>query len=359
MAKRTWLEIDLQRIRDNYLIVKKISGRDVTGVIKADAYGHGAVPVAKALAEVGCTTFAVACLSEAVELRQAGIEGLILILGYTGADGIEDLLKYDITQAVVSEEHAKELAGSKVKVHFALDTGMNRIGLDADDPAECERVIRKYQGPLTVTGLFTHLCVADDDREDAFTYGQMDKFMAVADRVKDMDLEHVHCLNSAAGMWKKGCGDLVRLGITLYGLKPTYYCTLPEGVKPALCWKTVVGLVKTVKAGETIGYGRTYIAETDRRIATLPVGYADGYIREFSNRGFVFINDRKAPVVGRVCMDQMMIDVTDFPDLKAGDEVELLNDLYTADDMGHDVGTISNEIICGFNPRVVRIYKNV
>lgn len=356
MAKRSWVEVDLGRIKENYLIYKKLCGRDVMGVVKADGYGHGAVEVSKTLAEAGCTTYAVACLAEAVELRQAGIEGLILVLGYTGRDGVEDLVKYDITQAIVSEEHAAEMAGTGIKAHFAIDTGMNRIGLDGDDPEACEKTIRKYAKEFNLTGLFTHLCVADDEAEDAFTYGQMEKLQAVAGRVKDLDLPYVHCLNSAGGIWKKGFGPFVRLGIILYGLKPSYTCTLPAGIRPAMRWKAVVALVKEVNAGETVGYGRTYKASETRKIATIPVGYADGYSRALSNKGFVFINGQKAPITGRVCMDQMMVDVTDIPNVKAGDEAELLNDQYDADEMGHDIGTIPNEIICAIGKRIPRVY---
>ena len=363
-VKRCWVEINLQTLVNNLKAYQNClqSPHEIMAVVKANAYGHGDVEVSKALQQAGIHHFAVSNIEEAIRLREAGITGQILILGYTPCDQAERLFKYDITQAIVDEAYAAELrkSGLRVKVQAALDTGMNRIGLDAEHPEECERAIRQYAKDFELTGLFTHLCVADTDTEScrAFTKRQEELFTAVAERVTDLKLPYVHCLNSAGGLWHDcATSRLVRLGIILYGLKPDYTNSLPSGIKPALEWKTVVSMVKTVHAGETIGYGRSYRVEKDMTVATLPTGYADGYNRLLSNRGRVFIHGHAAPIVGRVCMDQMLVDVTDIPDVKLGDEVVLLNGTtYTADDMAEELGTIGYEIVCDISARVTRVY---
>ena len=356
--RRSWVEIDLERIQANYKIYQKLLPADmkIMAVVKADAYGHGDTVIAETLANNGCRDFAVSNICEAIRLREAGIEGQILILGYTPPQCAKDLLAYDITQAVLSEEYADALKEEKVKVHFAIDTGMNRIGLDADDPEACERVIRKYAHILEITGLFTHLCVADTPEENEFTQEQILKFKRVVSAVEDMKLQYVHCMNSAGGLWQKPYGVFARLGIILYGLKPDYANVLPQGIKPALTWKSVISMIKTVHKGETIGYGRSFLAEKKMRIATIPTGYADGYSRELSNKGFVCVCGKLAPIVGRVCMDQLMIDVSDIPEASFGEEVSLLCDMYTADDMAHTIGTIGYEIVCDISKRVPRYY---
>ena len=401
---RSWTEISLDTIKNNYLVYKSQlpAGQQIMAVVKADAYGHGDIKVATLLAANGCKDFAVSNIEEAIKLRKAGIEGQILILGYTPITETENLIKYDITQALVSEEYASKLAKSYenliidlkeylaensekpslIKTQFAIDTGMNRIGLDADDVASCEKAIRKYSNIFNMTGIFTHLCVADTPSEDDFTNSQIDKFIAVADSVKDLKLPYIHCNNTAAGLWhngkdwkglrsREGYGTLTRLGISLYGLKPDYANVLPNGIKPALSWKSVISMVKTVKAGETVGYGRTFAAKEDMTVATIPTGYADGYNRFLSNKGYVVVRGKKCPVIGRVCMDQFMVDVSGVG-AALGEEVYLLTgnfdandsterdcniyDTYTADDMAHDIGTIGYEIVCNISSRVERRY---
>lgn len=363
---RSWTEISLETIKNNYRIYKENlpEGTDIMAVVKADAYGHGDQKVAKIMQELGCRHFAVSNIHEALRLCEAHIQGKILILGYTPPYYMNAVYVNDITQAIPSEEYAQELLknGNPIRCHFAIDTGMNRIGLNADDPEHCERIIRKYADKLNVTGLFTHLCVADSKSEDniKFTQRQIEKFRAVADSVSDLGLKEVHCLNSAGGLWHKGRSDCVRLGIVLYGLKPDYGNTLPEGIQPALNWKSVVAMIKDVLPGEDIGYGRTFHVDHRMRVATIPTGYADGYSRLISNKGFVLINGRKAPVVGRVCMDQFMVDITDIQDVTMGSEVVLIgksgNEVITADDMAQWIGTIGYEVVCGISSRVERTY---
>lgn len=375
IEKRSWIEINLTQLRKNYLEYKKSLKTDaeIMAVIKADAYGHGDVQVARLLSECGVHLFAVSNIDEAVGLREAGIQGEILILGYTSVFYAKTLWYHDLTQAIVSEEYAKVLAetGLKIKCQFAIDTGMNRIGLDGDNAEECERVIRTYNDSLNLTGIFTHLCVADTDTVECkeFTIGQISKFKAVAERILDLHLPYVHCCNSAGGLFYlkdnemfKHIGSVVRVGIILYGLKPDDNNELPDGIGPAMEWKSQISMVKDVHSGETIGYGRTYTVNKESRIATVTTGYADGLNRLLSNKGFVMINGYKAPIVGRVCMDQTLVDVTCIPNVKMGTRVTLIGRsgglVYTADDMARDLGTIGYEIICNITKRVQRFYVN-
>lgn len=373
IEKRSWIEIDLGQLKANYLRYKSCLKRDaeLMAVIKADAYGHGDVQVARMLSYCGCHLFAVSNIDEAVGLRESGIQGEILILGYSSPFYAKTLFDYDLTQAIVSEEYAEALASTpfRMKCQFAIDTGMNRIGIDGDDPDSCERIIRHYSQKLAVNGLFTHLCVADSPEEECqtFTRGQICKFKTVADRVADINLPYVHCCNSAAGLSYlddselfDGIGSIVRLGIILYGLKPDVSSVLPKGIRPAITWKSAISQVKDVHPGETIGYGRTFKVTRESRIATVTTGYADGLNRLLSNKGHVLIRGSRAPIVGRICMDQTLVDVTDIPDVRMGDKVVVLGrsgDLeYNADDMAGELGTIGYEILCNLSKRVQRFY---
>lgn len=356
---RSWVEIDLSTIAKNYKLYCNSLPicLPIMAVVKADAYGHGDLQIASHLQSLGVSNFAVSNIDEAIKLRESGLKGQILILGFTPPRFADDIKKYDITQALISEEYAESLRGSAIKAHIALDTGMNRVGFDADDSDLCEAIIRKYNKEFRLTGLFSHLCVADTPVESQFTETQIKKFETVCARVSDLKLPYIHILNSAGGLWQRPYGNMVRLGIILYGLKPDYSNQLPVGIKQALTWKSVVSMVKTVNVGESIGYGRTYKVDHPIRIATIPTGYADGYSRELSNNGYVIIHNMKAPIVGNVCMDQMMVDVSSIPDVKAEDEVILTNSDYTADELAQTIGTIGYEIVCGISKRVPRFYK--
>lgn len=358
MLRRSWVEIKTDTIVENYRIFKSHlpEWQQIMAVVKADAYGHGEMRVARALKDVGCVNFAVSNIEEAASLREAGITGQVLILGYTPVSMKEELKRLDITQALLNEEYAELMSGCGIKAQFAIDTGMNRIGLDADVPSECERIIRKYQSGFGLTGLFTHLCVADTDSERDFTEGQIAKFRTVAESVSDLSLPYIHCMNSAGGLRYQPYGNLVRLGIILYGLKPDISNTLLPGIKPALEWKSVISEINWLKEGETVGYGRTFRADRPMKIAVIPTGYADGLDRMLSNRGCVFIHGKKAPIIGRICMDQMTVDVSDIPQASFEDEVTLIGSGYTADDMATSIGTIGYEVVCGISKRVPKIY---
>ena len=376
IEKRSWVEINLSQIKHNLIVYKSKLKKDaqIMAVIKADAYGHGDVQVARMLSECGITMFAVSNIDEAIVLRKSGIKGEILILGYTSPYYSKVIAENDLTQALVSDEYAEILLKTKlpIKCQFAIDTGMNRIGLDGDNPELCETIIRKYYGgKLCVNGLFTHLCVADDfsDSSRRFTFDQIQKFKLLVDRLADLDLPFIHCCNSAGGLYYlddtplfEGIGNIVRLGIMLYGLRPDTGCILPQGIAPALTWKSAISLVKDVHVGETIGYGRSFTVTKESKIATVTTGYADGLNRCLSNKGFVLINGKKAPIVGKICMDQTLVDITDIPNVKMGDKVTLLGKSgeleYTADDMAKDTGTIGYEVVCDINKRVQRFYVN-
>ena len=370
--KRSWLEVDLQQLVKNYQIYKSKLPQDteIVVVTKADAYGHGDVRVAWKLIQEGVRFFAVSNIDEAVAFRDAGIESEILILGYTSPKHAKTLASNNITQAIVSEEYANALieTGYTIKCHLAIDTGMGRIGVRPDDLSHCDSLIRELSTKLRLTGIFTHLCVADSAKEEdiEFTKKQLNLFRDVAESVRDLKLPYIHCLNSAGGLqYTKSekyshINKIVRLGIILYGLKPSEDIRLPEGIKPIVTWKSVISLVKTVIPGDTIGYGRTFKVDHPMRIATIPTGYADGYNRLLSNKGYVLINGKKAPIVGNVCMDQIMADVSDIPEAKMAHEVVLLGASggieITADDMADMIGSIGYEVMCDVSKRVQRYY---
>ena len=358
MLRRSWVEINTDTIVSNYRIFKSHlpEWQRVMAVVKADAYGHGEAVIARKLQSEGCTDYAVSNIEEAVSLREAGITGQVLILGYTPISMKEELKRYDITQALLNENFASLMAGHGIKAQFAINTGMNRIGIDGDNPSDCERIIRRYAPDFELTGLFTHLCVADTDSGKDFTEEQIAKFRRIADSVSDLRLPYIHCMNSAGGLRYPPFGNLVRLGIILYGLKPDISNTLLPGIRPAMEWKSVISEINDVKRGGTVGYGRTFRAEEDMRLAVIPTGYADGMDRMLSNRGHVLIHGKPAPIRGRVCMDQMMVDVTDIPEAAFEDEVTILGENYTADDMAAEIDTIGYEIICGISKRVPKIY---
>lgn len=373
IEKRSWVEIDLQQIRKNLEIYKKNlpDSAEIIAVIKADAYGHGDLRIAKLLDDCKISAFAVSNIDEAVRLRKNGIRSEIMVLGYTDPKFSSLLKRENIIQTLVSEEHAYRFIqnGVKIRCQFAIDTGMNRIGLDGDDVDKCVDIIKKYSNSLEIVGAFTHLSVADSMLDDdiRFTSEQIRKFNAIVEKLQEFNFKFIHCCNSAGGLYCAECqpdifntAKFVRLGIILYGLKPNEHECIPQGILPVLTWKSTISMVKKVCRGEFIGYGRTFKAENDMVCATVTTGYADGYSRAFSNLGFVLVHGKKARIVGRICMDQMMVDVTGIADPCAGDEVVLIgysgNGYLGADEIAKKIGTIGYEIVCNISKRVPRIY---
>lgn len=365
-----WAEVNLDNIINNINEIKKnINAEEIIAVVKANAYGHGAIDVALILVESGADKLAVATLSEALELREAGIKVPILILGYTDVSFAEMLINNDIEQTVYSLDYAKELSkkaealGKIAKIHIAVDTGMGRIGFlpnkkSVEEVVEISKLIN-----LKITGVFTHFSNADEE-DKSYAHNQIEKFNSFINEIekREVNLGVKHISNSASIIDIEDAHyNAIRPGIILYGYYPSDYINKDKlKLMPALSLKCQVIHVKELPKGEYIGYGRKFRTERDSVIATLPIGYADGYIRGLYGKAQVIINGKLAPVVGKICMDQCMVDVTDIGPVNVGDEVILLGEdngiKNNADDMAEILDTINYEILCMIGRRVPRIY---
>lgn len=371
--KRAWAEVSLGRLKKNAEVIKSLNspGTEVMAVVKADAYGHGDEHIVRCLAaDCGIRYFAVSNLDEAIAVRKFAPVAEILILGYTPPEYAHEIAMYNIIQGVVSTEYAKALTANSsdpIRCHIKIDTGMGRIGLKHDTPAECAAEIAemmKIDG-LSVEGIYTHFAVADSDDPDniAYTDRQQKFIIDTYDLLSDsgIKLKHVHFMNSAAACYRNSPrSTLSRAGIILYGLHPDISLDIPEGLEPVMELKAVISHVKTVKPGDCISYGRTFVADREMRIATVTIGYADGYSRLLSSKGEILVHGKRCRIVGRVCMDQLMIDVSGVPEAKSGDIVTLIGkdggDCITADELASVYGTIGYEVVCGISKRVPRIY---
>lgn len=373
MLKRTrpaWAEIDLDAFEENFKKIKSLvrPGTMVTGVIKADAYGHGAVEIGRILIEQGVDRFAVATLSEAIQLRRAFKTIPIMILGYTPVYGIDELLKNDIIQTVYNLDQAKEFsekakkAQKTLKTHIKIDTGMSRLGFQATEDS-VDKIMEISRLPfIEVEGMFTHFAVADET-DKSFTYGQFEKFTYMAEALKSRGLEIrvKHVSNSAAIMDMPELNmDMVRAGIILYGLYPSDEVMKERiSLKQVMSLKAEISHVKDIEPGMGVSYGLKYVAPDKRTIATVPIGYADGYTRMLSGKAEVLVKGKRVPVVGRICMDQCLIDVTGL-DVKMGDEVVLFGsdgmETISIDEVAAKLGTINYEITCMISKRVPREY---
>ena len=365
-----WAEIDLDNLENNMKEIRRISkSKEIIAVVKADAYGHGALDVAPVLLENGATRLAVAVLSEAVELRNGGIHCPIMILGFTPPSLVDTLIENDIEQTVYSYELAEEISKMAVKknktakIHIAVDTGMGRIGFLPDEDS-IKQVYKISKLPnIVIEGLFTHFAAADEADKD-YTFYQIKKYNWFYENLKEnnVNVNIRHIGNSAAIMdLPESHYDAVRPGIILYGCYPSNEVKKENiNLKPVLSLKTNIVHVKKVPAGTSISYGRKFKTEKESIIATLPVGYADGYSRSLFNKARVIVNGQFAKVVGRICMDQCMIDITDIPGVKVGDEVVLIGEQHglkiSVDDMAELMGTINYEVTCMISRRVPRVY---
>lgn len=371
-SRPTWVEINLHNLAFNYHSVKKFVGADLgfMAVVKADAYGHGAVYCAKRLEAEGIDWFGVALPEEGIVLRQNGILKPILCLGSFWAGQEKSLLEnrltpvvYQIEQAALFNRAAKE-KNVIADIHVKVDTGMGRIGVRFDEVKEFAEQLRGYNN-LSVDGLMTHFAAADNLSENDFTNGQVNKFdEAVAIfEAKGYHLTYKDLANSPGAVAHKNSrGNLIRIGGILYGLGGD---VLPAGIdqpelKPVMSLHTRVAQLKSVPKGETLGYSRTFTTERDSLIATVPIGYQDGYRRSLSNIGHAIINGQYAPVVGRISMDWTIFDVTNIPDVKVDNEVILIGGnsslKVTTEEIARATNTISYEITCGINRRVTRKY---
>ncbi|MDD7085618.1 alanine racemase [Evtepia sp.] len=374
--KRTWAEVDFDKLAHNYHALRGLApaGTKYLGLVKADAYGHGAVPVAKKLEELGADYLGVACLDEAIEVREAGVKTPILILGCTSSIYAAELVKYNITQACYDLEYAKELsagaqkAGGTITVHIQCDTGMTRLGFMChEDTMEksASEIIEAVKLPgLKAEGIFTHF--SDSDGSEEYTMLQFGRFQDIIQRVRDLgyEFEIRHCANSAATLlYPATYLDMIRPGIVQFGHFPDAkmdhaLCDLV----PVLELKSRVATVRDVPANTPVSYGRTNTLTRPSRLAVIPVGYGDGFCRGFSNKLTVLINGKKLPIVGRICMDMCMVDVTDAPDVKEGDVAILYGSDGTNDqpvEAGAEImNTISYELLCVLTKRIPRIYLN-
>lgn len=376
--RRTWIEVNLDALKHNYEEIKnKLEpGCEIICVVKADAYGHGFENTVGEFTACGCNYFAVSNLEEAMQVRSVNNDCSILILGYTPAKYAEVLALNNISQTVFNGEYARELsekavkAGVQVNIHIKVDTGMSRLGFVYHDSVENSASVAEAAEACRLPGLFpegifTHFSSADEEQGEVFTRLQYELFRTFIDELEfeGIKFQLRHCCNSAATvLYPEMHLDAVRPGVILYGLNPSDYLDGKIDLKPAMSLKTVVSMVKEISIDSPVSYGRRYYTgDKTVKIATIPIGYADGFRRSLSGNVSVKIGEKTAPVIGSICMDQCMVDVTDIDDVKEGMTVTVFDDEkgspLSVDAIASKVGTINYEIICGINKRVPRVYK--
>lgn len=365
-----WAEINLNNLINNIEEIKKKShNSEIIGVVKANAYGHGAVEISKTLLNYNVKKLAVANIVEAIELRENNIDAPIMLLGISEDYAIDSLIQYNVEPTVSSLKFAKKLnskaieMNKEIKIHIAIDSGMGRIGFRNTDSDINDIVNISKLSNLEIESIFSHFSTADS-MDKSYSNKQMDIYNSIINRLKEqnIDIEKKNFSNSAAIIdIPESHYNYVRPGIIQYGYYPSNEVNTTDfNIKPVLTWKTRIIHIKEVDENEYIGYGKNYKTTRKTKIATLPVGYADGYSRGLSNKGKVIINGKLAPIIGNVCMDQFMIDVTDIPDVKLDNEVILLGSdgdvKFDADDMAEILNTISYEILCLIGRRAPRVY---
>ncbi len=374
LLRRTWADIDLDVLASNYaqLCKNKPENTKFLAVIKADAYGHGAVPMAHTLMDLGASYLAVATIEEAVQLRRGEIKAPILILGYTPASYAETMVFMDITQEIHSLEYARELdeqlknTNYRLNVHLQFDTGMTRIGISTAEENFADDIKAICALPhLHVEGVFTHFSAADSllPQDVIFTRGQYDRFvesLAVLDSLS-VKPEIRHCSNSAATvLYPEFAMDMIRPGILLYGIHPSEATRGKVDIAPVMSVRSVISQIQDVKKGSSISYGRTFVAQHDFKMAVVQMGYADGLSRVLSNRCSLLLHGVRVPIVGTICMDMCMVDISHVPEAEVGDAVTVIGkdgDLCLgAEDLAAITGTNPYEVLCDINKRVPRIY---
>lgn len=374
ISRRTWAEVDLTAAEHNFNIIKeKAKDSKICCVVKADGYGHGANVLSKLYEDLGADFLAVSNIDEAEELRDYGIKLPILILGYTPVNDAKRLLKLKLTQAVYCLDFAKKLSakceelGGKLDVHIKIDTGMSRIGFMCQsfprDNSSIDEIaeVCSLKG-LDAKGIMAHFSVADEGEEGReYTNAQLAAFAYTVEALRErgISFDIIHHANSAGTEdYENAHKTMVRAGVILYGLAPSPKLEGVLPLKPLMTLKTSVASVKKIYKGTTVSYGRTFEADKDMTVATVTIGYADGYFRDFSNKGYMLLKGRKCRILGRVCMDQTIIDVSDVPNVKIGDEVIVFSatESPTADDLASFADTINYEVICAVSKRVPRYY---
>ncbi len=368
-TRPTFARIDLGALSHNLSqVIERVSGRRILAVVKAQAYGHGACEVSRHLLRNGAHMLGVALVEEGVELREAGVDAPVLVMGAVFPEQAEALVRWNLTPLVYTGAVARALSDAaarlrkKVSVHVKIDTGMGRIGLTPEEaPAFIEGLL-KLDG-IGLEGLMTHFADADL-RDKQFASSQMNRFesLVAALATRKITIPLCHASNSAAILdFRRALFSMVRPGLMLYGYNPLEVVRGGMELKPVLSLVTRIAFIKKIPAGIPISYGRTYVTKRKSLIATLPIGYADGYNRALSNKGEAIVRGVRAPVVGRVCMDMAMLDVTDVPGVSEGDEVVLIGgqggERITADDIAAKTGTIAYEVLCAISSRVPRVYE--
>ena len=365
---RTCAEINLDYIRHNFNIVKKNTSALVMCVVKANAYGHGACMVSKTLQECGADYFAVADVMEGVELREGGITKPCLILGYS--DDCQNVFEYDLIPSVFDYNSAKRLSeeakkrNTTIKIHIALDTGMSRIGFKVNSIEDRENSLDEILkisllDNIEIEGVFSHFSTADEEN-DEYTRFQFNSFLSFTDEMKargiHFDIRHI-CNSAATMLYPDMHLEMVRPGIIIYGLNPSeYFACKNFGFIPAMEVKSIISRVTVLDEGTFVGYGNTFRTENKTKLATVSIGYADGYFRAFSNKGYGMYKGEKIKISGRICMDQCMFDVTNVNNISVGDHVMLFGKELSADDIASEIGTIGYELICAVGRRVPRAY---
>ena len=364
-GRPVWAEIDLDAVAHNVQEIRRRIGPhpQIMAVVKANAYGHGAVPVGKAVLEAGASQLGVACVDEGVQLRCGGITAPIVILGYVPPWEAEDAVRHNLAPSVTNHNGAKALeqaaaaAAKRVGVHVKVDTGMARLGLLPSDVPDFVRFLETLPH-LVIEGLYTHFASADES-DKGFTWQQFQTFQAVSGRIDSPALRHAANSGAVCDLPEMAL-DMVRPGISLYGCYPSTEVTHSVSLRPALSLRSRVARIMTLAPGETVSYGRTWRAKRHSRIALIPCGYADGVPRLLSNRGAVLIRGQRAPIAGRVCMDHLMVDVTAIPDVALHDEAVLIGRQGDAEIPVEEVAqlaqTISYEVLCALAPRIPRYY---
>ena len=384
MNKRfTKIEIDLENLRGNLDVVRQnldSKKTKIMAIVKSNAYGHGLIEISKTLAEAGADCFGIALAEDGARLRKAGIRIPIYVLGESPFEVVEDAIEYDLNLCVNSLSKAIDISEKcsvekkRLKIHVNIDTGMNRVGINYKDAEKALILIKRLKN-LELEGVFTHFsCAGEEDQ--SYTMMQWERFEKIKDFIEknSLGIKHLHCANSAAFLrYKYMHLDMVRLGLALYGLSPfnggferwagDQVLKTVRSLKPVLSLKSKISFIKKLEAGESVSYGKSFTAKRESVIATVPVGYAEGYSRLFSNKSKVLINGMFADIVGNITMDQFMVDITDLAkvsEIKEGDEVVLIGtngkNQITADSLALILGTINYEVICMLKDRITRRY---
>ncbi|RXT05200.1 alanine racemase [Ammoniphilus sp. CFH 90114] len=365
--RNTWVEVDLDAIAHNVRAFRAHlpEQTQIMAVVKADGYGHGAIPVAKEALAAGATYLGVALLDEAIELREAGITAPVLVLGYTAPEFVGEAITRDITltvfhpEVIVAIQNEGARLDKQAKIHIKLDTGMGRVGVRTQEELDQLMQAVAESDRVEAEGVFTHFACADEE-DPSYTTEQHHTFIKV---IEPYTFPIIHCSNSAGGILYPNWGyNMIRLGISLYGQYPSAF-TRNKGIelKEAFSLKTKIAHIKSVPAGTSISYGATFTTSGESVIASLPIGYADGFSRALSNKGQAIVKGTRTPIVGRVCMDQLMIDISSVIDPRVGDEVVLIGSQggqqITVDDVADQLQTINYEVTCMISKRVPRVYR--